>query len=119
MKTLKSFPADRLAEVVGRFTSLKVAVVGDFFLDKYLEVDPALAEVSVETGKVAHQVVRVRHSPGAAGTVTNNLAALECGRLWAIGIIGDDGGVPSKDIPESIRHSRRRVVRIRILREGQ
>ena len=66
-------------------------MVGDFFLDKYLEVDPSLAELSVETGKVAHQVVGIRHSPGAAGTVTNNLAALGCGRLSAIGIIGDDG----------------------------
>jgi bifunctional ADP-heptose synthase (sugar kinase/adenylyltransferase) len=60
-------------------------------LDKYLDVDPALAEVSVETGKSAHQVASIRCSPGAAGTVVNNLAALGACELHLIGIIGDDG----------------------------
>ena len=69
----------------------RIAVVGDFFLDKYLDVDPALAEASLETGKTAHQVVAVRHSPGAAGTVVSNLAALGAGTLHAIGFTGDDG----------------------------
>lgn len=82
---------ERLAEFIRRFPSLRVAVVGDFFLDKYLDVDPALAEVSVESGKTAHQVVKVRVSPGAAGTVTQNLAALGAGRLHAVGLTGDDG----------------------------
>ena len=48
-------------------------------------------ESSVETGKEAHQVVSIRCSPGAAGTVVNNLAALNPGVLHAIGITGDDG----------------------------
>lgn len=82
---------DRLAELVARFPSRRIAVLGDFFLDKYIEVDPALVEVSVETGKPAHQVVAVRSSPGAAGTVVNNLAALGTGRLHAIGFSGIDG----------------------------
>ncbi|HET6325513.1 MAG TPA: carbohydrate kinase, partial [Planctomycetaceae bacterium] len=67
---------DRLEELLARFASRRVAVMGDFFLDKYLEVDPKLAETSVETGKTANQVVEIRTSPGAAGTVVNNLAAL-------------------------------------------
>ena len=37
--------------------------VGDFFLDKYLDVDPAWAEVSIETGKTAHQVAAIRTAP--------------------------------------------------------
>lgn len=82
---------ERLAEIVARFPSRRIAVVGDFFLDKYLDVDPRLAEISVETGKTAHQVVRIRHSPGAAGTVVCNLAALGIGTLSCVGIIGDDG----------------------------
>jgi len=81
----------RLAELIGRFGSRRIAVVGDFFLDKYLDVDPALGEVSVETGKTAHQVVGVRCSPGAAGTVVGNLAALGAGALHAVGLTGDDG----------------------------
>ena len=65
-------------------------VVGDFFLDKYLIVDQGLAEVSLETGLEAHQVVEVRVSPGAAGTVTNNLCALGVD-VVAVGVVGDDG----------------------------
>lgn len=68
-----------------------IAVIGDFFLDNYLIIDPALAEISLETGRVANQVVAINHSPGAAGTVTNNLAALGVGKIYAIGATGDDG----------------------------
>ncbi len=82
---------DRLQELIRRFSNCRVAVLGDFFLDKYLDVDPALAEISLETGKTAHQVVSVRCSPGAAGTVVNNLAALGAGELHAVGFTGDDG----------------------------
>ena len=82
---------DRLHQLIERFPSCRIAVLGDFFLDKYLDTDPALVETSVETGKEAHQVVRIRCSPGAAGTVVNNLAALNPGVLHAIGITGDDG----------------------------
>ena len=82
---------DRLHQLIERFDSCRIAVLGDFFLDKYLDTDPALVETSVETGKEAHQVVRIRCSPGAAGTVVNNLAALNPGVLHAIGITGDDG----------------------------
>ena len=88
---LRGFRRDSLARILEAFPSLRVAVLGDFFLDKYLEVDPALAEKSLETGKVAHQVVAARHSPGAAGTVVCNLAALGAGTIRAIGFSGDDG----------------------------
>ena len=81
----------RLNELTSRFSSLRIAVFGDFFLDKYLETDPSLKEKSVETGKTAHQVIRIRQSPGAAGTVVNNLASLGCRELHAIGFTGDDG----------------------------
>ena len=81
----------RLEELTGRFPSCRVAVLGDFFLDQYLEVDPDLEERSLETGKSAHQVAAVRSSPGAAGTVANNLASLDCGRIHALGVTGDDG----------------------------
>lgn len=82
---------ERLQELIAKFPTQRIGVIGDFFLDKYLEVDPALAEISVETGKQANQVVAVRCSPGAAGTVVNNLSALGAGSLAAIGAIGDDG----------------------------
>ncbi|MEE8451450.1 MAG: PfkB family carbohydrate kinase [Thermoguttaceae bacterium] len=91
MKTFRTMSPERLDELIAAFPQLRIAVLGDFFLDKYFDVDPAAAEISVETGKTAHQVARVRHSPGAAGTVVCNLASLAAGTLHAIGFSGDDG----------------------------
>lgn len=91
MEVLRSMTDERLAELVGRFGRQRIAVLGDFFLDKYMDVAPSLAETSLETGKIAHQVVVIRHSPGAAGTVVCNLAALGAGTLHAVGFTGDDG----------------------------
>src|ERR1700744_405591 len=81
----------RLQALLQGFPQRRIAVLGDFFLDKYLEVLPELAEPSLETGRVAHQVLAVRRYPGAAGTVVNNLAALGAGELHAIGAVGNDG----------------------------
>lgn len=69
----------------------QVLVLGDFFLDKYLVIDPERNELSLETGLTAYQVDEVYCSPGAAGTVANNLAALGFGRVIALGVVGDDG----------------------------
>ncbi len=91
MQTFGGMTTDRLEKIVAGFGRARIAVFGDFFLDKYLDVDPALAEVSLETGKIAHQVAGIRHSPGAAGTVACNLSALGAGALHAVGITGDDG----------------------------
>ncbi len=81
----------RMKQLLDRFPDIAVAVVGDFFLDKYLVIEKALTEPSLETGLGAYQVVGKRLSPGAAGTVTNNLTALEVGRVCAVGFTGDDG----------------------------
>jgi bifunctional ADP-heptose synthase (sugar kinase/adenylyltransferase) len=80
-----------LETILGTIPRLALAVVGDLFLDRYLDIDPRLTEPSLETGLDAYQVVRVRPSPGAAGTVVNNLAALGVGRVEVISVIGDDG----------------------------
>ena len=81
----------RLQQILNQFPTISLAVVGDYFLDKYLVIDRSLSEISLETGKEAYQIVDIRHSPGAAGTVCNNLAALEVGTIYAVGLIGDDG----------------------------
>jgi len=82
---------ERLDQLTQPFSSRRIAVLGDFFLDKYLDVAPELAERSVETGKLAHQVVGIRCHAGAAGTIVNNLAALGCATLYALGMTGVDG----------------------------
>jgi len=79
-----------LVNLLARLPALTLLVVGDYFLDRYLEIDPSLAETSLETGLEVHQVVRVRNAPGAAGTVTSNLRALGV-NVIALGVIGDDG----------------------------
>ncbi len=81
----------RLEELLSGFPKVRVALVGDFFLDKYLDCDRTLSEVSLETGLEAFQVVRVRCYPGAAGTVANNLKALKVGTVYAVSFTGDDG----------------------------
>jgi bifunctional ADP-heptose synthase (sugar kinase/adenylyltransferase) len=91
MKIFGGMSPDRLGELLAAFGRLRIGVLGDFFLDKYLDVDGSWAERSIESGKTAHQVVGIRHSPGAAGTVVCNLAALGAGRVWAIGLTGEDG----------------------------
>jgi len=68
-----------------------IGLLGDLFLDRYLDIDPARDEPSVETGLTAYQVVGVRSYPGALGTVLNNLVALGVGRIVPIAAIGDDG----------------------------
>ncbi len=68
-----------------------IGVVGDLFLDRYLDIDSELTEPSVETGLDAYQVVGVRSFPGALGTVINNLVALGVGAIFPFAIIGDDG----------------------------
>jgi bifunctional ADP-heptose synthase (sugar kinase/adenylyltransferase) len=74
-----------------RLPRLRVGVLGDLFLDRYLDIDAALTEPSLETGLDAYQVAAVRSHPGAAGTVVNNLEALGVGTVAPFSVIGDDG----------------------------
>jgi len=80
----------QLENILARFSQLTLLVIGDYFLDLYLDIDSTLAETSLETGLEAHQVVRTRTFPGAAGTVTSNLRALGV-NVIALGVISEDG----------------------------
>jgi bifunctional ADP-heptose synthase (sugar kinase/adenylyltransferase) len=80
-----------LERILGRIPSLAVGVLGDLFLDRYLDIDASLTEPSLETGLDALQVVGVRSCPGAAGTVINNLVALGVRRVSAVAFRGEDG----------------------------
>ena len=84
-------PRRRLDHLLRRLRGLRVAVVGDFFLDAYYECDRDLDESSLETGNPCYQVVRTRRQAGAAGAVAANLAALGAGSVHAIGFCGEDG----------------------------
>src|SRR6185437_16752950 len=80
-----------IERILGTIPHRTIGLIGDLFLDRYLDIDPARDEPSVETGLTAYQVVGVRSYPGALGTVLNNLAALGVGRIVPIAAIGDDG----------------------------
>ncbi len=80
-----------IEQILATLPGARVGLVGDLFLDRYLDIDPALDEPSVETGLTAYQVVGVRSFPGALGTVMNNLSALGVGRIVPLTLIGDDG----------------------------
>src|SRR5262249_21208964 len=78
-------------QILTRLPTLTIGLVGDLFLDRYLDIDPSLTEPSIETGLDAYQVTAVRSYPGAAGTVINNLVALGVKEVCALAVIGDDG----------------------------
>lgn len=82
--------AAKIARSLERAGEIRVAVFGDYCLDKYLYMDPARDEESVETGLMAWQVHAKKMYPGAGGTVVNNLRALGV-QVKCIGLMGDDG----------------------------
>lgn len=84
------FDTETAVKSLERKKSPKIAVVGDYCLDKYLYIDASLEEPSVETGLPAHRVRRKGIYPGAAGTIACNLAALGAD-VKAVGLCGNDG----------------------------
>ncbi|HTS24823.1 MAG TPA: PfkB family carbohydrate kinase [Bryobacteraceae bacterium] len=78
------------AEILSVFPKLRVLVVGDVCLDRWCRYDPALADPSRETGIPRVGVIATETTPGAAGTVANNVAALGA-RVSVLGLLGTDG----------------------------
>jgi rfaE bifunctional protein kinase chain/domain len=79
------------AQILAEFPKLSALVVGDICLDRWCTYDPSASEPSRETGIPRIGVVRTEVTPGAGGTVANNLAALGAGRVSVLGAIGQDG----------------------------
>jgi rfaE bifunctional protein kinase chain/domain len=78
------------AGILAEFPKLQVLVVGDVCLDRWCRYDPALADPSRETGIPRVGVVSTEVTPGAAGTVASNAAALQA-RVAVLGLLGTDG----------------------------
>ena len=81
----------RFQNILASLPLSRIAVVGDFCLDRYLEIDPARAEISIETGLEVHNVTNVRSQPGAAGTILNNLVEIGVSEIYPVGFCGEDG----------------------------
>ena len=81
---------DRIREILEKISDVRMAVCGDFCLDAYWLMDPDGSEVSVETGLKAEAVEKHLYSPGGAGNIVANLAALQPAAIKVIGVVGND-----------------------------
>ena len=79
------------AEILQRLPHLSALVVGDICLDRWCTYDPSEAEPSRETGIPRIGVIATTVTPGAGGTIANNLVAMGVGRVAVLGAAGDDG----------------------------
>ncbi|MGC8868424.1 MAG: D-glycero-beta-D-manno-heptose-7-phosphate kinase [Sulfurihydrogenibium sp.] len=77
----------RAQNLISNFKNLKIAVVGDIILDKYLwgEVERISPEAPVPIVDVKRETV----SLGGASNVANNIVSLEA-KAYMIGVIGND-----------------------------
>ncbi len=80
----------QLAALLERLRGARIAVIGDFCLDAYLILDQSRAEISIETGLETRAVREQRTSPGGAGNVAANCAALGVAAVHALGVVGED-----------------------------
>lgn len=78
-------------EILARLPALQVLVLGDICLDRWCRYDPDAALPSAETGIPRIGVTSVEVTPGAGGTIANNLAALGVKHVAVLGTIGQDG----------------------------
>jgi rfaE bifunctional protein kinase chain/domain len=81
----------KVAEILAAFPRYSALVVGDICLDRWCSYDPGVAEPSRETGIPRIGVVSTEITPGAGGTIANNLAALGIRRVAVLGALGEDG----------------------------
>ncbi|WP_229253667.1 PfkB family carbohydrate kinase [Dyadobacter sp. NIV53] len=81
---------NRIAYILDKISSVRIAVYGDFCLDCYWIMDKRGSEISIETGLKADAVARHYYTPGGAGNVVANLSALKPAAIKVIGTIGND-----------------------------
>jgi rfaE bifunctional protein kinase chain/domain len=81
--------SERLETLLARIQQLRIAVMGDFALDFYFDVQTSTAEFSIETTKEVHLACQPRASLGGAGNVAKNLAILGV-QVSAFGVRGND-----------------------------
>ncbi len=78
-------------QILEQLPGLSALVIGDICLDRWCTYNPSLALPSAETGISRVAVTRTESTPGAGGTVANNLVSLGVGRVSVLGVTGDDG----------------------------
>jgi bifunctional ADP-heptose synthase (sugar kinase/adenylyltransferase) len=81
--------SERLETILARIQQLRMAVMGDFALDFYFDLQTSTGEFSLETAKEVHLASKPRAYLGGAGNVAKNLAILGA-QVAAFGVRGDD-----------------------------
>ncbi len=81
---------DRFEEILKKLPSVTVAVIGDFAVDGYWEIDMVRSELSRETPFYPKPVIGERYSLGAASNVAANLKDIGCGNVLAVTVSGKD-----------------------------
>jgi rfaE bifunctional protein kinase chain/domain len=79
-----------MVSTLDKLSQVSVAVIGDFCLDVYWTIDRSASEISLETGLGTEPVRLQRYSPGGAGNVVMNLAALGVRQVYPVGVLGND-----------------------------
>ncbi len=79
----------RLREIAGRFPDMRIAVIGDPYLDRYCIGSVERGRISLEAPEVIVEVKENRYSPGAAGNTAANLSKLGI-KVELLGVIGTD-----------------------------
>ncbi len=92
MNTLSLSPpqdedATRLLEILARFASQRILVMGDFIADEFIY--GRVARVSREAPVLILEYDKTQIVPGGAGNAANNVAALGA-RTRAVGLVGHD-----------------------------
>ncbi len=81
---------EQLTEILTDIEGAKIAIIGDFCLDVYWDINMDRSENSVETGLVTHPVADHRYSLGGAGNVAANLVSLGVRDVYAFGVLAYD-----------------------------
>lgn len=79
-----------LEQLLSKVDKVRIGVMGDFCLDVYWHADMKRSELSRETPHFPLPVVAEKMSPGGAGNVCANLAALKPQAVLALGAVGQD-----------------------------
>ena len=74
---------EALETILSSIDRARICLIGDLCLDVYWHADMRLSELSRETPHYPLPIVEERFSPGGAGNVASNIAALRPGRKRA------------------------------------
>src|SRR3989338_148759 len=77
----------RLLQILEKFKSKKVLVIGDIMLDKYIWGD--VSRISPEAPVQVVNVLKETYAPGGASNVASNASALNA-KVFMVGIAGND-----------------------------